>query len=444
MLQQDKARQFWEDVLLPVTRICIAISRMGVGSHSNQDFQEKSSKLSQCAHSNLLAPVVLASGDVSKSMPKSYRKRTSCCDWEIEKQALMTAKKPTRNKERRKKNLICTKAALNSNKVAADLKENKELEKRLHVPISTSAEKEKFYFSSSNPQITRRIDVQSADSCETSTMTETPSSPKDADCCVSVQSEARMSVRQSSVSKQGVVESSKDSDEKSKFPNSESKKFSSFSHDRALAPRQAKGPDSALYSGRNTHELGSSKKMHQNRTVCLTLPTVEEKRLRNTASEKTKVKELRALPAIKSGLSMMEILQGINDYDCCNDSSGAENLNEGERNAKRRAKVINDCAPQNRNIHDHDAILNAMLSGKSGIRSGRLNKKTKNGKRREQTEDAKDLRIECNVDATRNERIKSIIKSGNSHHKNRLNKNEIRRVSFSKKTIRTFVPDKNK
>ena len=450
MLQQDKERKFWEDVLLPVTRICIAISRMGVGTHRNKNFQEKSSQLNQRAHSNIQASVVLAAGDASKNKSPLYGRGTSCNDRENKKQALMTAKKSAKDKDGRKKELIGTEVALIPNKVAADHKENKELEKRLYTPVSASAEEGKYYFASSSRyeahhstnnhsfsiQMTRRINVQSANSCEAS------SCLKDANYCSSVENEAIINPRQSRFNKYGVVESSKQGAEKSKSQNSAGKKLSSFSHDKSLTAKQEKRSDFAFIGGRNTNELGRSKKILQNRTACLTLPNVEKKNLRDTASEKSNVIEMWARPSIKSGLSMMEILQGINDYDCCDNFSDVQSLKEGDSKAKRRAKVNIDCGPQNRDTHDHGDILDAMLNGKSGVRSRLLGQKTKHRKRTEKTEDAKDLRIECNVDATRNEGIKSIMKSGNSHHKNKLNKREIRRVSFRKKTIRTFVPDR--
>ena len=470
MFMENEASSFWETALSPITNVCVAVTRMGVGRHSKQSTRVQGGKCELRRHSDIQELPFLstiAARDANRNKIQMCTGDPSSPYCERSKVDRKAAKYANRKDEDRS-DFALHKVEYTYKEEVEERKKIKILEKRILVPFVNVAEKN--YSVSNNwygakngtddtgcqmpMEVTRIINVQGMESCVTSSPLKS-SGLKDIDSGLFAEKKAlvpaTISDKQESSSTQSTFPIDK-SHVDGKQENSEQRLLNSgelrpvcLSEEEALLPKRRSNRDSVNLDG---DELGGANEQNDSKIeIHITLPKTERPTERDAAVDKKWGRGRGTLPKIKSNFSTARTLQNVEVDDA--HSLDYANLTEGYKKARRRNKMRVGHFAKRRELRsshgkrETEENSNEMLVNSSKTKGGNAGKKTKDRKKKETKKDENVSHIKYRVDATYSGEIKSIMKNGNSYDKNN-NKDmvKIRRVSFSKATIRIFVPDK--
>ena len=456
-MKQKDTSSFWDNVLSPVTSICVALTMIGVGKHSSQGGSFQGSSCEDA-------------GKIAKNATGMHDKGLSSLGCGSRSKTGMIARKYKPKKEE-EGNVLTSKQAKQTDKEdGSQRKKIRELEKKILLPFITAAENQSCYLISNSEndaeklmnnncqspiETTRRISVQSIDSCEN------PCSSKTGTGLEDIPTKKRTVLK--SLSSTATANKHGDIGKQRKFENPVewpkiSPRYDSLdtrfqgtaggvqqayvSRDKELLPKQSRKGVFVNLGGPRSIENDKKLRIH------LTLPGMEGSiRTEGNSGGRSK-RGRKTLPKITSNFSTTKDLQNIVYTDDRSEVHLVDytNLTEGYKKTKRRSKMkgnddsqfLTTCDNGRESGYSHDKVLTSRPKKKRE----KVGKRTKDGKQKETRTFQYDLPIEFREDAVCKREIKSIMKNGNSHNRNSSkDRMQIRRVSFSKKTIRTFVPD---
>ena len=467
MMLQKKKDSFWESVLSPVTKVSVAITRMKVGKYSNDNKSEGEHKLGHHSDMKTMLFLSTAAKNALKGKGPEDRDEISAAREKI-KTAIL---KEGRVLDEKKHDLAPKKDKLSPNQ----RKQVEELEKRILGPYAASKDKQMNFFVSNSHvkcgdiknnnypmplNVTRRISVQSIDSYETSPNKDATVALKEIDCNLSAeQHEQRQSgsVWKSSThnKKHGSVmkrpkflepiesfRAGLKTEENKSFAREEKRRVPKTPHD--LFSANVKSLDGGNHDGfTRSDKIKNGEKL----TIQVSLPNVESTFVTDPAAAKTRAGKKNAqrgkntIPRIKSSFSTKNTLQNSIYTEDDNDIRllDYKSLTAGAKKRKKRNEHSNlwtddsgttqILSHQNKNEEKLDSYEKTKSNDGKKAASKKDKVKATNGK-------------EIIANDANNGEIKSIMKKGTSHQNGNTRFKRERRVSFSKRTIRTFVPDK--